>query len=319
MKRLPANAPGKAAYVRFLKDRYANQIGRMNEAYKTSFTDFDSVLSHTFPDLSSEGSREYLDDLAFHGVIAEQYYSTSARFIKKHDPNHLIFGDRFKLDYGTRTFADEGVLQAAGKHVDVISVEPNFGGDFLRDTFDALHKTTGRPIMIGDHDVMGLKRGLEPAQYLVARGRAVPNYLEQALATGYIVGYGKCMYFDRPGESLPRGLVDANNAPRMEYLRIVSEANKRLLRKAYEAGADLSRIKVEKDIAYGDHERQKLDLAMPKSSTPTPLIIWVHGGGWRRATRALTTSTDGSKGDTRWRRSTTATASTPFFPPRSMM
>jgi acetyl esterase/lipase len=39
-------------------------------------------------------------------------------------------------------------------------------------------------------------------------------------------------------------------------------------------------VKVEKNIAYGDHERQKLDVSMPKSATSTPLVIWVHGGGW---------------------------------------
>jgi acetyl esterase/lipase len=40
-------------------------------------------------------------------------------------------------------------------------------------------------------------------------------------------------------------------------------------------------VEVEKDIAYGDHERQKLDLSMPESAPPTPLLIWVHGGGWQ--------------------------------------
>jgi acetyl esterase/lipase len=38
--------------------------------------------------------------------------------------------------------------------------------------------------------------------------------------------------------------------------------------------------KVLKDLAYGEHERNKLDLYVPKSDTPLPLVIWVHGGGW---------------------------------------
>jgi acetyl esterase/lipase len=36
----------------------------------------------------------------------------------------------------------------------------------------------------------------------------------------------------------------------------------------------------EKNLAFGDHERQKLDLYLPKSDSPTPLVIWIHGGGW---------------------------------------
>ena len=34
------------------------------------------------------------------------------------------------------------------------------------------------------------------------------------------------------------------------------------------------------DLAYGDHERNKLDLYLPKADKPLPLVIWVHGGAW---------------------------------------
>ncbi len=34
------------------------------------------------------------------------------------------------------------------------------------------------------------------------------------------------------------------------------------------------------DLAYGTHERQKLDVAVPKGTGPFPLLIWIHGGGW---------------------------------------
>lgn len=37
---------------------------------------------------------------------------------------------------------------------------------------------------------------------------------------------------------------------------------------------------VEKDVAYGTHERNKLDVAVPKGDGPFPLLIWIHGGGW---------------------------------------
>jgi acetyl esterase/lipase len=35
-----------------------------------------------------------------------------------------------------------------------------------------------------------------------------------------------------------------------------------------------------KDLAYGDHARNTLDVYIPKSDRPLPLIIWVHGGAW---------------------------------------
>lgn len=34
------------------------------------------------------------------------------------------------------------------------------------------------------------------------------------------------------------------------------------------------------DIAYGPHERNKLDLWLAKSDAPTPLVVYIHGGGF---------------------------------------
>lgn len=39
-------------------------------------------------------------------------------------------------------------------------------------------------------------------------------------------------------------------------------------------------VTAERDLAYGDHERNKLDLYVPKADKPLPLVIWVHGGAW---------------------------------------
>jgi acetyl esterase len=35
------------------------------------------------------------------------------------------------------------------------------------------------------------------------------------------------------------------------------------------------------DVPYGDHERHVLDFWQAKSDMPTPLFIWIHGGGFR--------------------------------------
>jgi acetyl esterase/lipase len=40
-----------------------------------------------------------------------------------------------------------------------------------------------------------------------------------------------------------------------------------------------------RDIVYGPHERNKLDLYVPKSNAPLPLVIWVHGGGWEMGSK----------------------------------
>jgi acetyl esterase/lipase len=42
-----------------------------------------------------------------------------------------------------------------------------------------------------------------------------------------------------------------------------------------------------RDLRYGEHkERNTLDLFVPKSDKPLPLIIWVHGGAWQGGSKA---------------------------------
>jgi acetyl esterase/lipase len=35
------------------------------------------------------------------------------------------------------------------------------------------------------------------------------------------------------------------------------------------------------DVAYGPHERNKIDLYLAESKAPTPLVLYIHGGGFR--------------------------------------
>ena len=35
-----------------------------------------------------------------------------------------------------------------------------------------------------------------------------------------------------------------------------------------------------RDVSYGSHERNKLDFWKAESETPTPLVLYIHGGGW---------------------------------------
>jgi arylformamidase len=34
------------------------------------------------------------------------------------------------------------------------------------------------------------------------------------------------------------------------------------------------------DVSYGPHDRNQLDLWLAKSDQPTPLLVYIHGGGW---------------------------------------
>lgn len=47
------------------------------------------------------------------------------------------------------------------------------------------------------------------------------------------------------------------------------------------AGPALAQEPTVAKFAYGKHERQVLDFWQAKSDTPTPLVLYIHGGGWQ--------------------------------------
>lgn len=47
-------------------------------------------------------------------------------------------------------------------------------------------------------------------------------------------------------------------------------------------------VGVVRDMAYGDDAAHRLDLYRVSSRDPTPVIVYVHGGGWQRGDKAMT-------------------------------
>ena len=43
-----------------------------------------------------------------------------------------------------------------------------------------------------------------------------------------------------------------------------------------------ARVTEHLDIAYGNHERHRIDLYQPAKAKDAPVMVYVHGGGWRR-------------------------------------
>lgn len=41
------------------------------------------------------------------------------------------------------------------------------------------------------------------------------------------------------------------------------------------------------DVAYDNHKRNKFDLISPKSDVPTPLVVYIHGGGFTRGDKKV--------------------------------
>jgi len=47
-------------------------------------------------------------------------------------------------------------------------------------------------------------------------------------------------------------------------------------------------VRVQRDVAYGSDSQQRFDVYIPAQAHGAPVILMVHGGGWRRGDKAMT-------------------------------
>jgi len=83
---------------------------------------------------------------------------------------------------------------------------------------------------------------------------------------------GKVVRDELPENQKPNfGRIDANSDGAISR----DELN------AYTRGGGEAIKPTHADVAYGPHERNKIDLYLAESKTPTPLVLFIHGGGFR--------------------------------------
>ena len=198
VRELPADAPGRKAYAAFLK--------------------------------TWKEQDETARDLAFLRLIAREYFRVMGEANRKHDPEHLIFGDRFAFN----TIVPE-VLEEMLPWVDAIAIQPNFQPGFPKAKYDKIHKLTKKPIVICDFAIRfkdGNKsiRGWQLQEDARSAGVHYSKYIRDALATPYIIGAFWCNPVDstpsfNKNNGLKQGLFGDGLVPRPGLSDAVLELN----------------------------------------------------------------------------------------------
>jgi hypothetical protein len=161
--------------------------------------------------------------------IAEAYYATAAAAIRRHDPGHLLLGDRF----GTRAGAPAEVLDAAAPHVDVLSVQTFPGPDpdalgAALDVVEGWHRRTGLPVLVADTGNWCPTR-MNPHRTGSARDQAerAAGYVRTAealAARDWCLGWHWCSYVENPQRGW--GLKDPWDEPYDELVGPVARVNR---------------------------------------------------------------------------------------------
>jgi len=240
-RKLVAGAPGKAKYVDFLLER-CKSVEAINKAYGTTATDRAGLLAETaWATVNLDDATVTGDDKAFVTIVARQYYKTCHDEIRKLDPNHLIFGDRYaSMDVGLL----EDVIKEAAPYVDGVTLQPmektpEKATQFDKTLFDKVAQITSKPILIGDFAV-----NFATPQYPNGMWGSWPTedkaadvyaqYLDDAFAQPYLVGVHRCEYMDLPRDKvLKQGLVQQDGRPYVRTVQRYSEIHKKLYERMY--------------------------------------------------------------------------------------
>jgi hypothetical protein len=210
---LPATDAGRLAAERWLRQRHGPAA---------------SAASITDPDREE-----------FVAHAADTYFSAVSKAIRKVDPNHLVLGARF---HGS-ALKLSGLFQAAGRHVDVVSV--NYYNAWTPDParLTSWAAAAGKPVLITEWYAKGVDSGLgntSGAGWLVKtqrdRGLFYQNFTLGLLESRVCVGWHWFKYADNdPADKKTdpsnrdsnKGIVSNRYVPYQPLLDAMKDLNRR--------------------------------------------------------------------------------------------
>lgn len=174
----------KKRFVQWLTEKY-KAIEAFDTAWKSDAKAFDDLLEAGLA-ISTDAAKA--DSVEFASLFLDEYLRLVKDSFRKHDPNHLLIGSRLQPG----TISHEWICRAMGKHLDVMSF--NYY-TYPMDTalLRRVHEWTGGlPMMLSEFfwsspKDTGLTGGRE-VDSQQQRGLAYRNYVENAAATGFVVG-----------------------------------------------------------------------------------------------------------------------------------
>jgi hypothetical protein len=230
IRRSQAIYPGKQRYVAFLRERHGANPDAFRKLYGMDLHD-PFILHADFAGLPLDDPVVHRDDYDFLRLIAREYYRGAGEAMEREDRKHLVFGDRYML-----TDMPTEVLEEALPWIDAVAVQP-YEARFEKARFDRVYRIARKPILICDHAVSFPtarypETGWPKCANEADAARAYQEYLKEAFAQPYMLGYHRCHYMDRFSKSngvLMQGLVREDSTPYPTLVAGVRRANRAIL------------------------------------------------------------------------------------------
>ena len=164
--------------------------------------------------LKTEAGRRELSELA------RSYYQTTHDAIRRHDPHHLILGDRYEANAAIAT----EVVDAALPFVDALSFQ-----DFREPVAHLAewHEKTDMPVLLAD--AARVIRPPSPEDFVPNNGTWYAGVLAALYNNPGCIGFHFCGAYQR-NKARRRGLLDEMERPDRENVDLISDANARITR-----------------------------------------------------------------------------------------
>ena len=234
---------GRRAWVRLMRRVYGT-LDRWRAVYGIPVKSWAEIETLDDPLNGYIDARKHLRDReAFMARVCEKWYAAHHAAIRRHDPHHLILGDRNTLHlqplpaYAIRTMKP---------HVDVLSVNAMGPKAVQLGLLEDVTRHWDGPILIADGGA-GVYHG-EPRKSGWA-SRDLPEYeavfagqVELAIDHPQVIGFAWCGFYETPHPGGRGGLVDAATGdPLPERVAVVKEWNACAAAAERDAAAESSR------------------------------------------------------------------------------
>jgi len=219
---LAAQDPNRQEVVRVMQTVWG-EVGRFNADWKTNIVDWADIAGwQTLPHAQREPYARLFTAWLSH--MAEDYFKLTTALVRKHDPNHLILGVRFKA------FAPPEVVRASRGHTDAQSLNVYPGDARLDpDAVPQMYELSGQPIIISEyafHSLDGRSGNRNTVGFMAqvldqkARADAYELFTSRVARVPYVVGADWFQWMDEPpsgrtldGEDVNFGVVDIDDRP----------------------------------------------------------------------------------------------------------
>ncbi|MEM7600269.1 MAG: hypothetical protein AAF357_02510 [Verrucomicrobiota bacterium] len=239
----PGETIGKRAWIEILQQQYSSaaEAGAMYQLDIAEWADINEVAKWPLPKDPEQG---FADQALMNAKIVEAYLKAHHDALRKHDPNHLIFGDKIQ----NQRPQPDWVWEIVRKYVDVILIQDyDFFTPAHEKKLQHIYNMTGKPIVNGDHSYGMLRPNMTNVKGVkvnsaVEKGKQYTTYLRGILNQPFMVGWQTCGYLetwegttDATGKQ-QTGYFDPFGEPIEEALSLAREANARALEWHEKAG-----------------------------------------------------------------------------------